>query len=149
MCYEVVMSIDSEIDLALFNEEGLVFSKDISESEFLSFLKYPYRWYVGSYSGCSCGFRHLTNPDLGFGPPESWCPEEPEDIHGTLAFLRVVRQLLGTGHQVDCVSYWYNANASLGRQLDVDLGVLSEDAFRFFENYHFSFTGYHPGDVLC
>ena len=140
MCYEVILSIDSDIDLALFNEDGLAFSKDIPESGFLTYLDHPYRWYVGSYSGCSCGFRHLTNPELGFGPPESWCPEEPEDIHGTLAFLRVLRHLLEIGHQVDCVSYWYNADASSCRQLDVDLNALQDEAFRFFENYHFSFA---------
>jgi hypothetical protein len=140
MCNELILSTDTDLDMTGFNTTLLVFSKDLSESPFIDKLQFDQKWYVGSRQGCSCGFRHMTNPDLGFGPPEDWNPEEPEDILATIEFVKVVRLLLSRGHSVDCVDYWFTSPISEYHSLNVNLASLVDQDFRFFENYHFTFS---------
>jgi hypothetical protein len=142
MCYEVILSTTSGADLSQYNDDGLRF--DNSHPERLSFnhLLYPNKWYIGSRTGCSCSFRHLYEPDQGFGVPEDWLPEEPSDIEATLKFIRLVRSLIAKGESVDCVDLWAGSDAEPHPpvSIKVHLGSIRDEEFRFFENHHFDFV---------
>ncbi|MEP6537478.1 MAG: hypothetical protein ABJF23_19235 [Bryobacteraceae bacterium] len=77
---------------------------------------------------------------MGFGKPEPWFPEEPENLEATRAFVMVVRNLLSAGHKVDCLNSWNAVADGELTSLEVDLNRISDEEFRFFENYHFHFT---------
>ena len=142
MCYEVILSTTSGADLSQFNEDGLRFEDSHPERPSFSHLLYPNKWYIGSRTGCSCSFRHLYEPEHGFGAPEAWFPEEPADIEAALKFIRLVRSLIANGERVDCVDLWAGTDAQplSPVRLEVNLGMIQDEEFRFFENYHFDFV---------
>jgi hypothetical protein len=143
----VYLSTDSDRDLSQDDRPPLLmFQKDPAEPDpGISLLRHPHQWFVGAMGACSCYFRHLYSIELGFGPPEDWCPEDAEAVKATQQFYEVVAALLAAGNRVDCVSQWRGTPAGAIDHLDVDLAVVSREAFRFFENHHFAFS---QGGVL-
>jgi hypothetical protein len=141
MCYSVFLSTSSPEDLSVHSTARVKFqTEDIGENV-ARILLHEHKWFIGSQSGCSCTFRHLTSPELGFGKPEEWYPEEGDELAATGEFVAVVRQLLNGGHEVDCVDVW-NQEAGGGiATRQVELSVVSDEEFRFFENFHFVFVG--------
>jgi hypothetical protein len=142
MCTMVYLSTDSNRDLSQDDRPPLLmFQKDLVDPEHgISLLQHPHRWFVGAMGACSCYFRHLYSIELGFGPPEDWAPEDPENVEATRQFYDVVAALLAAGNRVDCVSQWVETPADAIDHLDVDLAVVSREAFRFFENSHWTFA---------
>ena len=144
MCYVLLLGTTSSEDLALRNNALVQFRRDIplegaAQIEATA-LRLPFHWYVGSQSICSCSFRHLDGI-VGFGEPEDWLPEEPEDIEATHHFIRIVRDLVARGHAVECIDAWeHNEQVPrTHRQLTVLLSSIKDSEFRFFENFHFFF----------
>jgi len=140
VCNELLLSTDSPEDLTRWNTDLLVFSKDLPDSPFLNLLDSNHKWYIGSREGCSCGFRHLINQELGFGPPVDWYEEDPQDLAATIEFVKVARHLLELGHSVDCIDYWFTSPVESCQTQDVNLSLLSDSDFRFFQNFHFRLT---------
>jgi hypothetical protein len=142
MCYIVYLSTDSDRDLSPENRPPLLtFEKDPARPEpGCGLLRHPHRRFVGAAGACSCGFRHLHSIDLGFGPPQAWYPEDAENIEATKQFYDVVAGLLAAGNRVDCVAQWEATDADAIAHLDVDLAAVWREAFRFFEDHHFTFT---------
>ena len=142
MCYELILSTTSDEDLSRFNDDGLRFDNSHPERQSFAHLIYPNKWYIGSRTGCSCSFRHLYEPEHGFGVPEDWAPETPADIEATLKFIKLVRSLIGKGERVDCVDLWAGSDTvpRSPHSLTVDLRNIRDEEFRFFENYHFDFV---------
>ena len=142
MCYELILSTTSNDDLSQFNDEGIRFDHSHHERPSLVHLLHPNKWYIGSRTGCSCSFRHLYEPEHGFGTPEDWFLEQPSDIEATLKFIRLVRALIAKGERVDCVDLWAGSNSSTGSpvHMNVNLSRIRDEEFRFFENHHFDFA---------
>ena len=140
MCYALILSTTSNEHLSQFNSEDIRFSQQVPDRLPANLLLYPNKWYVGSRTGCSCSFRHLYEPDLGFGIPEDWFPEEESDIKATMMFVRVVRSLLAKGEHVDCIDAWEGISEMTFSQLPVNLSQIRDEEFRFFENHHFDFS---------
>ena len=142
MCYELSISTTSNIDLSQFNDERILFDNSHPERPSFNHLRYPNKWYIGSRTGCSCSFRHLYEPEHGFGTPEDWFLEQPSDIEATLKFIRLVKALIAKGERVDCVDLWAGSNPSTGSpvHMNVNLSRIRDEEFRFFENYHFDFA---------
>ena len=140
MCYALLLSTTSNEDLSQFNREEIRFNQKVPEHLPVDRLLYPSKWYVGSRTGCSCSFRHLYEPDLGFGVPEDWFPEEESDIQATQIFVRFVRSLLAKGEKVDCIDAWEGNSEMPFAQLTVNLSQIRDEEFRFFENHHFDFA---------
>ena len=68
-------------------------------------------------------------------------PEEEEnEIAATLIFIKVIRKLIDRGAKVDCIDTWFGPEPSDIQLMSVDLSVIEDDQFRFFENYHFLFV---------
>lgn len=140
MCYVVFLSTSDPGDLTVNNTHLMRFGLELGSEPASELLAHPFRWFVGSRSICSCGFRHLTAPELGFNAPEEWFPEEPEDLEATAQFIAVVRALFAAGQQVDCVDAWSQTGAAQIKSLDVSISAVQDSEFRFFENHRFSFT---------
>ena len=140
MCYTLLLSTTSNEDLSQYDREQVRFSRTIADYLPADRLLYPNRWYIGSRTGCSCSFRHLYQPDLGFGVPEDWFPEEDADIQATQVFVRLVRDLLLRGEKVDCIDAWDGNSGMPFSRLTVNLSQVRDEEFRFFENHHFDFT---------
>jgi hypothetical protein len=140
MCYALLLSTTAGSDLSQFNGEKLRFDKTIPDRLSSGHLLYPNQWYVGSRTGCSCSFRHLYTPDLGFGVPVDWFPEERADIEATLMFIRLVRSVVVSGEKVDCIDLWESNAAEPLPPMPVDLNKVLDEEFRFFENHHFDFV---------
>jgi hypothetical protein len=143
MCYQVVLSLDSPEDLSPRGDAQVAFSRELPGLPGEASLAHPHRWFVGSRHRCSCGFRHLhvSSVELGFAEPVDWYPEEPEDVQATLRFIAVVRDLVAQGARVDCIDVWQDeeGGGSLAGTVEVDLGHVSDRAFRFMENHRFVF----------
>ena len=141
MCYLVYISTDFEGDLSRHNSGLISFEKDVSgvDPEIIDLLQYNNPWYIGSKAGCSCTFRHLHSIELGFGEPVEWYAEDPDEIEATKIFYDVMKDLISSGSQVDCIEIWTGTNKDQIKRLDVDLTSISREAFRFFENHHFIF----------
>jgi hypothetical protein len=146
MCYLTLLSTDDDRDLALSNTPLLRFDRALPGIPEEVWLQFAHRWYVGSVSGCSCQLRHLMGPtaDFGFCEPVDWFPEEAGDIEATRHFASVARRLRHDGASVDCIDAWAHGQsvaAPLAGDVDVDLSRIDDRAFRFFENYRFTFVG--------
>lgn len=140
MCYSIYLSTDSDLDLSTKNNHLIQFMKESIPQPYLSLLQFQNHWYVGSKSICSCTFRHLHSIELGFCEPQDWYPEDEQEIEATLIFIRIVREILQQGNQVDCLDIWEAASQSDIIQINVNLEDIRDDQFRFYENYHFHFT---------
>jgi hypothetical protein len=141
VCYVVWLSTSSDEDLeATSAAPGLSFSRecrDAVDQAVAARLLNEHKWYVGSASGCSCGFRHVTTAELGFGMTEEWLEEEADNLAATVAFIQVVRRLVNAGHKVDCIAIWVSDDLAGLQTITVDLDRVADDEFRFFERYQF------------
>ncbi len=148
MCYTLLLSTTSPEDLSVHNTDLVRFTKDLPQIAEVAALTYEHKWYVGSKSGCSCSFRHLYSIELGFGEPVEWYKEEPEDIDATLQTIQLIREVVAKGESVDCVDTWprQEMKSAATSELDVDLSSIKDREFRFFENYHFTFS--NPGRYI-
>ena len=102
-------------------------------------LRNEHHWYVGSRSGCSCTFRHLFSTELGFSEPVDWYEEDESEIAATLSFIKIIRQLVENGQRVDCIDAWNDAKQDDILERVVNLKIVNDEQFRFFENHHFVF----------
>lgn len=139
----LLLSTDSKEDLALHNSELISFDRELPGLKEESLLTLPEKWFVGSKSGCSCSFRHLYvgSVELGFGEPEDWLPEAPEEIDATLSFISIIRKMVMHGAKVECIDAWSHdgENTNLDGSIEVNLSEIANSQFRFFENHRFSF----------
>jgi hypothetical protein len=147
MCYMTVLSTTSGDDLARHNNELVQFSRELPGIPEEKYLAFPYKWFIGSKSGCSCSFRHLCKEsiELGFTIPVDWYHEEESDIEATRQVCAAIRTLVTTGTQVDAVDAWAHGQteaAPLNDTIEVNLAKVSDDTFRFFENYRFVFSNH-------
>jgi hypothetical protein len=149
MCYSIYVSTTSKEDLAGLPEDHFQFQR-IEGSEIgndlgiLALLAYPERWLLlCKYGGCSCHFRHLGEVVGGrngrrqepFGVPEDWMPEDEEDLESTKAVFDALSLLLSKGNQVDLIDVWTDTAPDSVQTLNVSLGEVPRDAFRFLEGY--------------
>ena len=141
MCYLVYMSTDFPGDLTQHNSILINFNKHFSncEPEIVDMLLYRHHWYVGSKSGCSCTFRHLSSVEIGFGKPVDWYEENSDEIGATRIFYNVALSLISSGNKLDCIEICAGTRKDQIKRLKVDLSTISRDEFRFFENHHFIF----------
>jgi len=141
MCYALYLSTDSQKDLTKHNSDLVRFEPILNDDEnhFTMLLKNRNKWYVGSKSGCSCTFRHLKSIELGFGEPEDWYREDQDEIDATKELFYLIEQLIFCEDQVDCISIWEGSDPEDVVKMDVQLSLLSEVSFRFFDNHHFVF----------
>ena len=142
MCYVLLLSTTSSEDLVVHNNDFVRFSKELPQITEITALKYPHRWYIGSKSVCSCSFRHLYSVELGFGEPVEWYKEESEDIAATLQLIQIIRELVTKGQSVDCIDAWEHQEMYpvAKDELEVNLSLIKNSEFRFFENHHFTFS---------
>ncbi len=141
MCYAVYLSTNSCAELNCYNTDLVKFESinGSSEDTVTKLLEFTHKWYVGSKSGCSCTFRHLASIELGFGKPEDWYHEEQDELEATQQLYQVIAALLSSGHEVDCIDRWEGAKPENIGVLEVSLDEVSEETFRLFENYRFTF----------
>ena len=139
MCYSVYISTDSVEDLTARSSELVRFEKvtELSIDPCARLLDFSQRWYVGSKSGCSCTFRHLSTSDLGFSEPVDWYPEEEPALAATHELYSILSSLLSSGYNVDLVDLWETMEPENVTTLDVSLDSVSTAAFRLFENHKF------------
>jgi hypothetical protein len=139
----VLVSTDSPMDLSMHNTRLVAFSRELPNVPERALLKFRNKWFLGSAHGCSCGFRHLCEESvsLGFGEPEEWFQEVAEDIEATAKAIKVFRLLVEIGVSVECISVWAHGEGAVKdlRTLEIRMQQLNDNAFRFFENYRFSF----------
>ena len=131
--------------MALGNNEIVRFSTDLPGIPEEAYLRFRHKWYIGSKSGCSCEFRHLhlSSVELGFGLPEDWFPEGLSEIEATRQVAAAIRVLVDSGEEVDCVNAWAHGQEEadpLAGETEVNLAEVSNEAFRFFESYRFTFS---------
>ncbi|MFZ6870934.1 hypothetical protein ACO0LF_02585 [Undibacterium sp. Di27W] len=138
-----ILSTSSDDDLSLANSDLVQFIRnpDIPEKKYLQFKN---KWFLASDAGCSCHFRHLSGGsiELGFGEPEAWFHEENNAIEASRQIAARIRALIQQGASVDCVDAWAHGQgeaATLIDDIQVNLSEVSDTAFRFFEDYRFSF----------
>ena len=138
MCYCLVLSTTSKDDLSMFNTDLVQFSRELPTISDTARLSFPYQWYIGSKSGCSCSFRHLYSIELGFGEPVEWYPEESDDIETT---RQVVEIALTPGNIKGCTHFRRQTCRSiLKRFLIQSLGSLRTTASSSFLEAQFRLT---------
>ena len=140
MCYALLLSTTSEEDLTAHNTPLVKFVSDLPDIVERARLSHGSKWYVASRHGCSCAFRHLYSVEIGFGEPVDWHGENEEDILATKEFIKIVRELINAGYQVDCIDDWWSGSELPYVEMTVDLNMVSDDQFRFFENHKFIFS---------
>jgi hypothetical protein len=140
VCYLLHLSTSSEEDLSARSDELIQYAKPIGMDDLVTArLLHSHKWFVAAPSSCSCGLRHLMQVEFGFSKPVDWYPEDEENIKATLRFVRTIRKLREAGHSVDCIDAWVDSTGEGLIQMKVRLAALTDDEFRFFENYHFLF----------
>jgi hypothetical protein len=144
MCNMVYLSTDSADDLAPRSSDLVRFEKPSSNPQSAppAALKHEHRWFVGSRSGCSCGFRHLVHQSvgLGFGEPEDWFPEDRQDLEATVSLYEVLKDLVQRGHQVEVLDCWSGDEGAAFVPLVVSLSQVPAGHFRLFEGHVFTLT---------
>ncbi len=141
MCYAIYVSTTSREDFGELPSKLYQFLQITPEDDpIYCVLEHPNLWRVACpHGGCSCHFRHLAcgGSDQYFGPPQDWHPEDAADIEATGAFYEVIERLITEGHNVDLVDWWNDTPSEEISTLDVSLGEVSQEEFRFFENCRF------------
>ncbi|MDX1435611.1 MAG: hypothetical protein R3335_02290 [Anaerolineales bacterium] len=142
MCYVILLSTTSSRDLSASNDEFVRFSNTLPNIPAVAQLNHPMRWYLGSKSHCSCTFRHAYDSELGFGEPVDWYPEEPDELEGTLRAIRVIRELVEQGFEVDCFDAWDGSRETQAKagEMIVNLSDVADTEFRFIENHYMTFV---------
>ncbi len=141
MCYHVFLSTTDAADLSAWDSPLLRLERESAGVQIPVRLLHPFRWRVFGRDGCGCGFRHVMDPEQGFGVPEEWCPEDPEDVRATAELFERLRALLDAGAEVDCAALWEGAALADVRQREVRGRHLRPGEFRFFENHHIVLRG--------
>src|SRR5262245_36158017 len=139
MCYIVFLSTTSPADLSLRGSEPVAFkpADEERDGDYLRFLEFPHKWEVLAAGGsCGCGFRHLMSDELGFGEPEEWYRESTEALNSTKVLYSTIERLLLDGFAVDLLDAW-EGNSNEIKSLDVSFDLVSQSAFRLFENFRF------------
>ncbi len=141
MCYSLYLSTDCDRDMKVLNSNHVQFIKleTYVENENTHLLNLKNKWFVGSVTECSCTFRHLYSTELGFAEPQDWYPEEADEIEATRQFYKLILYLLEDEFSVECLDVWTGAKPNDISILEVDMDKVSEQEFRFFENYLFRF----------
>ncbi len=150
MCYYTYISTTSARDLTACGTDRIGFQPLSSHEDDVTAarrLGHEHKWFVAWMGGCSCGLRY-HDPRLNphdpqvFDEPQEWCPEDPEDIENTKRLYRVLAGLVADGDAVDCLSVdiggedpWRIA------EIAVDLGTVSEAAFRLLSGYRMELLG--------
>ena len=139
MCYGVYISTGSDEDLSKHNSELVRFEKvtDSNTDPCTRLLEFPNQWYVGSKSGCSCTFRHLSSGEPMFCEPEDWYKEEQDELDATRELYGILVSLLSSGYGLDLLDRWEGTQPEDITTLDVTLDDVSESAFRLIENHKF------------
>ena len=139
MCYSVYISTDSAESLDQYNSDLVRFEtiSDAKDDPCTLLLEFPYKWYVGSKTGCSCSFRHLVSIELGFSDPVDWYEEEKDDIEATHELYSTLGRLLSEGYRVDLIDAWQGVPPEDIATVDVSLDDVPGTAFRMFENHRF------------
>ncbi len=142
MCYFLYISTNSDQDLAINNNELVNFKKVESKDEELptEILSYSNIWYVGSAKGCSCSFRHLMSPDLGFSESVDWYKEETEEIEATKQLYDILKKELDKGKAIEIVDKWTQTDSRDIKEMEVSFSDISRNQFRFIENYKYILT---------
>jgi hypothetical protein len=140
MCYVVLLGTDADDHLSRHNAGELTFSRLPPDQSEAMLLNLPQQWVV-SVGTCSCGLRHLMHPSaaFNFSEPVAWFQEHDENLVATLHVIRVIRALVAGGAAVECVDVWDHDLPDSLTVLAVDLAIVSDTGFRFFENHRFVF----------
>lgn len=142
MCYLLYISTNSEHDFAVNNSKLVKFEKVTDKDEELpaEILRCPNIWYVGSATGCSCSFRHLMAPDLGFSEPVDWYKEEEEEIEATKQLYDILKNELDKGSAIEIVDKWTRTGLKDIKEMNVSFSDVSRNQFRLIENYKYILT---------
>ncbi len=142
MCYMVYMSTDCDDDLSSKSSDLVRFGKPSVKtySPCPPVLRHEHKWFIGSKSECSCTFRHLCREsvELGFGTPEDWYPEKPDEINATRELYEILKDIVKRSHRVEVLDCWSGEEAQAAEHLDVSLAQVPVDHFRLFEGYLFN-----------
>ena len=130
MCYSLYLSTTSKEDLTKYNSDLVRLERAKPEDEDARALLHSEKWYVGSKSGCSCTFRHLTSTELGFGEPVEWAPEEQDEILATTELYRVIRRIIFEGYSVDLLNLWVGMEREAVTVMDVDLKAIPDSSLK-------------------
>ena len=139
MCYFLYISTDCDHDLSTHNNDLIKLEKVVGKDKELpiEILSHPNIWYVGSANGCSCGFRHLMHPDLGFSEPVDWYEENEKDIEATKQLYDILSKLLRQGQMVEVVDKWTHIESKDINTMNVSFSKVKRDEFRLIENYKY------------
>ncbi len=143
MCYSVYLATDSKTDLKKYNDNQMFFEKIEKNDEVTLLLKNENRWHVatGKPGCCSCGFRHLMRESLslGFSKPEDWFQEEKAELESTKKIYNIICKLIANGYKVESLDVWTEPKPEDIITKDIEIKNISDDEFRFFEDYLFRF----------
>jgi hypothetical protein len=137
MCYMVYMSTDCADDLRPLTTDLVRFEKPSKETYSRSprVLDHQHNWFVGSKSGCSCTFRHLSKgaEQLGFDEPQDWFPEESDGIDATQQLYDVLKSIVERGFHVSLLDCWSGDEDSEATTMEVSLSGIPCKRFRMME----------------
>lgn len=150
MCMLIHLSTTSDLDLTQFDDPELPLRferiTELNELEGHLVSSYPHKWHLTRWGGCSCHFRTAAEVfdtrgtflrEELFQAPNDWCPEDPDDIDGTQRVYGVIRRLLESGADVDCVQVWNEHD--LVCHLHVSLAEVPKVHFSFAKGYCYHF----------
>ena len=142
MCYGIYISTDTSERLDKFNSKSVKFENLTASNgdPCTVLLDFPNKRYIGSRTGCSCSFRHLSSIELGFSDPVDWYEEDKEDIDATIELYSTLNNLLSARYHVDLIDPWNGARPEDIITITVSFDDVSSTAFRLFENHKFKLT---------
>jgi hypothetical protein len=142
MCYAVFLSTTSPEFLSKYNFDAVSFVREASAQEmdkpYLAMLNHSFKYFVSTYGGCSCHFRHVEERDELFAPPVDWSPEDPEDVEATGKLYDLLLQIVSSGHRVDLIDVWNDDEVV--EKIEVDLSTVPKEAFRLVNGVHMIFS---------
>ena len=142
MCYTVFLSTTSADDLSKYDFDAVSFVGGAPAQEmdrpYLARLHYPAKYFVSTYGGCSCHFRHAEERDDLFEPPADWSPEDPEDVEATGKLYDLLMQWVSNGDRVDLIDVWNDDEVF--EEVEVDLSTVPKEAFRLVNGVHMNFS---------
>lgn len=146
MCYELIISTNSDTDLSILNQPNIYFEK-LDNERHSSNLKYGNQYRIATMqpNGCGCHIRNFCfelakDFNFEFMPFQDWYEELDEDFDNAQFLFQVIKNLVNQGFGVDSFLCWSgDENETPDKLMNVKVNEVIKEHFAFFENVYFDY----------
>lgn len=146
MCYELIISTNSDTDLSTLNQPNIYFEK-LDKKDHCHNLRYHHQYHIATMcpNCCSCHIRAFDFDlakkfNFEFMPFQDWYEELDENFDNARFLFQVIKNLVNQGFGVDSFLCWNgDENETPTKLMNVKVNEVIKEHFVFFEYVYFCY----------